>query len=59
MELIEMQVISLFVTFILDVLSGLVVAWATVALRRQPLAVPGGNAGHSFLFRISSPKVSL
>lgn len=33
MELIRMQVISPFVTFILDVLSGLVVAWATVALR--------------------------
>lgn len=59
MEMIGRQVISPFVTFILDILSGLVVAWATVALRREPPAVPGGNAGHSFLFKILSPKVSL
>ncbi|TDP91715.1 hypothetical protein EDF62_2334 [Leucobacter luti] len=48
MEMIAKQVISPFVTFLLDILSGLVVAWTTVALGREPSVVPGGDAGHNF-----------
>lgn len=33
MEMFSKGVVSPFITFILDILSGLVVAWATVALR--------------------------